>query len=127
MAHIGDGSSLGFDRSGPLVVATARKSCKAFLSQQYRQSIDTNCVTGAGQLWLDVIDREIVLAHSHGQFSDPVSRRCFLGAASDLLKESDTLGSIVPELMTEDAKSSGRVPKASGDLFGRHPFNEVAS
>src|SRR2546427_2530968 len=32
LAHIGDGSSLGFDRSGPLVVATPRKSCEAFLS-----------------------------------------------------------------------------------------------
>ena len=32
LADIGDGSSLGFDRSGPLVVATPRKSCEAFLS-----------------------------------------------------------------------------------------------
>ena len=84
-------------------------------------------MTSTRQLSLDVVDREIVLAHRHGQLPDSVSRRCFLGAAPDFLEEPGTFRSIVPELMTEDAKSSGRVRKASRDLFRKNLFNEVGS
>ncbi|MBI4469956.1 MAG: hypothetical protein HY650_11615, partial [Acidobacteria bacterium] len=48
---------------------------ETFLSQQLRQRIDADRVAGTGQVSLDVVDREILLAHGRGQCPDAVMAR----------------------------------------------------
>ena len=45
----------------------------------------------------------------------------------DLLKESGAFCGIVAELVTENAKSAGRVIKAPRDLLRSDVFNKIAS
>src|SRR5207247_147863 len=114
-------------RGGPLLVTAARKPRETFLAQQHRQRTDADGVTRVGEIALDVIDGEIFLAHGHSQLPDSVARRCFLRATLDRLEKPGAFCGIVAELMTEDAKSAGRVIKTAGGFLRREVFNEIAA
>jgi len=58
---------------------------------------------------------------------DSIPRGRFLRAVLDLLEESGTFRGIVPELVTEDPKSGGRVIKAARGLLRSHVFEEIAA
>src|SRR2546426_1438533 len=126
-AHIGNGGSLSLERGGPLLVAAGRKPRETFLAQQHRQRIDADGMARAGEIAFDVIDGEIFLAHGHSQLPDSVARGCFLRATLDWLEKPGALCGIVAGLMTEDAKSAGRVIETAGGLLRRHVFNEIAA
>src|SRR6266581_4778321 len=83
-------------------------------------------MTRAGEIALDVIDGQIFLAHGHSQLPDSIARACPLRATLNLLEKPGAFCGIVAELMTEDAKSAGRVIKTAGGLLRRDVFNEIA-
>lgn len=126
-ADVCSGSGFGFQGDKPFVIATAREACKALLSQQDSQGVDADRVAGARQFPLDVIDREVLLPHRHGECSDTIARRGFLRSARDVLEEPGLFGWIMPKLVTQDAKGARRVAEALGHLVGRHAFNEEAA
>ena len=45
----------------------------------------------------------------------------------DLLEKPGAFCGIVPELMTQDPKSGGRVIKPPRDLLGSHVFDKIAA
>jgi len=73
-------------------------------------------VAGGGEFALHVIDREIALAHSHGQLPNAVAGGRGLRPALWLAKEGSALLGIVAELMAEDAEGARGVTKATGDF-----------
>src|SRR6266704_1794819 len=83
-------------------------------------------MTRDGEIALDVIDGQIFLAHGHSQLPDSIARGCPLRATLNLLEKPGAFCGIVAELMTEDAKSAGRVIKTAGGLLRRDVFNEIA-
>src|SRR5439155_1558783 len=69
-----------------------------------------------GEIPLDVVDREITLAHGHSQFADAIARGCRLGAALGLAEEGGALAGVVAELVAKDTKGAGGIAEAAGDV-----------
>ncbi len=78
-----------------------------------------------GQLMLDIVDGEVLLAHRHHQFPDWVARGCGLGPGADLAEEVflELWGGA--ELVTQDPESTGGIAETAR-CFGRgQAFDEI--
>jgi hypothetical protein len=72
----------------------------------------------------DVIDGEVLLAHSQDQLADGV----FLGLGMRAVLEfTEEVGLGAAEVMTEDAKGAWSVAKAPGDVSRGDVFHEVGA
>jgi len=73
-------------------------------------------VAGGSEFLLHVIDREIAFPHGHRQIPDAIAGRRGLRSALRLAEEGGALLRVVAELITQDAKGTGRIAEAAGDV-----------
>ena len=69
-------------------------------------------------------NREIALAHGHGQITDAVAGGRRLRSALWLAEEGRAFQGIVAELMAEDAEGAGGVTETTGDFSRRLVIDE---
>ena len=113
-----------FHGNRALVISAAGKASEAFLAEQDSEGVDTDGVAGGGEFALHVIDREIALAHGHGQITDAVAGGRRLRSALWLAEEGRAFQGIVAELMAEDAEGAGGVTETTGDFSRRLVIDE---
>jgi hypothetical protein len=124
-ADIGHRFGYGPDGGWSFVVTASRQTSEALLAEQEGQGVDTDGMTGGGQVALDVVDGQVLLPHGDGAFADPIAHRRGAGAVRNGLEESSTEVWIMAEAMAEDAKGTCGIVEASGDLRGRRFVEEV--
>jgi len=124
LADIGDLGTVGGEGGRTLLVAAARETGKTLFTQQDGEGIDADAVSGPGQVALDVIDREVALAHGDYQLAHGVSGRSRACAARGQAEEGGTFLRVMAELVAEDAKTAGRVAKELGSFGGREVFDK---
>ena len=76
------------------------------------------------QFALDVIDREVLLAHGDGQIPHTIAHGGALRSVFDMLKEGVPFFGIMPKLVAEDAKGARGVAEPTGDLMGGLAIDE---
>ena len=92
------------------------RRAKAFLPKQEGQSIDTDGVSGSGQLPLDVIDGEITFPHRDHQVSEGITDRSQSRLLGNAREEPGAKVGIVAKLMAEDAEGTRGITESAGDL-----------
>lgn len=122
---VGHGRRLGPGGRGPFVIAASRQPGEAFLAEEDREGIDADVVPGVGQFALDVVDRQVPLAHGHDRVADAIACGRRLRPLAGGREEGGTFGGVMAELMTEDAKGAGRVAESACDLVGGPLLDEV--
>jgi hypothetical protein len=121
---IGDRGGFRSDRGWPLIIPASRKTLESLLAQESGQGIDADAVPGSRQFALDIIDRQVLFAHSDGQVSYPITHGGALGPMFDVRKEGVPFFGIMPKLVAEDAKGSWGVAETTGDILGGLAFDE---
>ena len=81
-------------------------------------------MAGGSQFPLDVVNRQIVLTHRHGQFANAVAGGSRAGAARRRWEKGGALLRVVSEQIGEHAKAAGRIAEAPGGLGRRDLFGE---
>jgi hypothetical protein len=121
IGHLGD---LGPRPWNPLLVSSSGQPGKPFFFENQRDRNGADLLPAFLQDPADIIDGEILLSQGHDLVPDPVGLRRSLRS---LLrgKEEGTIG-ILTELVGQDAKTSRRIPEATGDLDRGQILNEVA-
>jgi hypothetical protein len=115
------------DDAGAFLVPASGQTGKPFFPQENRQGIDADAVTGLPQFSLDVVDRQVLLTHGHGELPNRIAGGSGLGAMPDRLKESVPFVGIMPEVMTQDAEGPGRIAKAGGHFARGDVLHEEAA
>ena len=121
---IGDRCGFRSDRCRSLVIPASRKALESLLAHKRGQCIDADAVSGSRQLVLDVIDRQVLFAHSDGQVSDPIAHGGPLRPVFDMLKEGGPFFGNMPKLVAEDAKGTRGVAETTGDFMGGLALDE---
>jgi len=115
-ADISDGRGFGPKGFGAFLVEPTWKAGKAFLPKQEGQSIDTDGVSGSGQLPLDVIDGEVAFPHRDHQVSEGITDRSQSRLLRNTREESGAKVGIVAKLMAEDAEGTRGITESVGDF-----------
>ena len=63
-------------------------------------------MAGFRQFSLDVVDREVSLAHRNGHLTYPIAHRGAMGAMPEVLEEARALRRVMSELVAQDAESA---------------------
>ena len=126
-ADVGDGGDVGTDRLWSFVVASPRQAGEPFLMQQDRQRMDADGLAFGGELALDVVDGQVLLAQGDGAFADEIARRRLPRPRARRGEEGFAFVGIATKLVTEDAKGAGGIGEAAGDLSGRKLVDEISA
>lgn len=81
----------------------------------------------AAQFPLDVVDREVALAHGHHQLAHPIPSRRRLRPPTEVAEEALLAIAVTAELMAQDPEAAGGIAEPLGDLFRRQLVREVGS
>ncbi len=127
-AGIGHERGIGVPAGRPLVVpAPGQAGDEALLVQEDAERVDADLLAAFGQVGLDLVDREVLLAEADHQVAYGVSPLGRMRAVAHVLEEALLAGGVVAELRAEDAERPGRVAEAGSDLLGGQLVDEVSA
>jgi len=121
IGHGGGGRAVGI---GTILVFSPGQTSKALVVQNLP---DGGATEGCGVILeraLDVIDGEILFAHSQNEAADGTLLRLGAGAGFEVLEKG---GFSAAEVVTENAKGAWGVAEALGNLLGGGALQEVGT
>jgi len=110
---------------GALLVGAARQPHEAFCFQEQGNGGRTQARAGRGELFADVVDRQVLLAQRH----HPLAHWIGLGRGSRALGrgQEERPGGASAKLMAQHAEAAGGVAEAARCLGRGEAFDEVGA